>query len=152
MAAGADGVSNTGSGIADCIGYVVNVGSGVGAGSITGKVDTGSAGSGVITGKGTDTGVASVFGSLMASDVAIVGSGAGAGLTAGRGSVTAGKIGGSAGSGVITGNGAAAGVESMFGSFITSTVCISCGAGTAGTSVTIGLSVAAGVDGAASIT
>lgn len=99
MVACAEGVSNTGWGTSDGMGYVVNVGSGVGAGSITGKVDTGSIGSGV-----------------------------------------------------ITCNGAAEGVESMFGSFITSTVCIACGAGTAVTSVIIGVSVAADVDGAASIT
>jgi len=77
VAAGAGGVSNTGSGIADGMGYVVNVGSGVGASSTTGKVDTGSAGSGVITGNVAAGGVKLVFGSFITSGICKV-SGAGA--------------------------------------------------------------------------
>lgn len=77
MEANAGGVSSTWSGMAAGMEYVVNVGSGVGAVSITGKVDTGSAGSGAITGNGAAGGAKYVFGSFITSGICEV-SGAGA--------------------------------------------------------------------------
>jgi len=111
------------------MGYVVNVGSGVGAGSTTGKDDTGSAGSGVISGDGTVATAKSGFNSFVASGVCNV-----------------------SGAGVVSGEGSIAVAESMFSSFVASGVCKVSGAGTAGISVITGVSVAAGVDGVVSST